>query len=85
MSEPRGFHARDHFEITGRGTCYVVDLPNDLWNALEAPRLVGAHVFIDGEAFVVRGVEMPAVPWRPGSRAFKTVSLLVGRVSEATR
>lgn len=70
------FTCRDQFEIAGRGTVYVVDLPDDLWSAPEPPKLAHQHVRIDTALFRVRGVEMPCVPWRPSSRTFKTVGLL---------
>lgn len=71
------FVSRDKFEITGRGTVYVVDLPDELWNAPTAPKLVDEHVWIDGDRYRVRGVEMSGIPWRPGSKALRTVGLLV--------
>lgn len=71
------FNSRDRFEITGRGTVYVVDLPDELRNAPTAPKLVDEHVLIDGRRYRVRGVEMHGVTWRPGSAATRTIGLLV--------
>lgn len=77
MTEGPKFTSRETFQITGRGTVYVCDLPDELWNAPHAPKLSGKQVWIDGYLHTIRGVEMPCIQWRPGAKAFKTVGLLV--------
>lgn len=48
----------DHYEITGRGTLYIVRNPY-LWNSTED--IVGASVILDGVPGTIRGVETCAI------------------------
>lgn len=79
MSVNLRFNSRDSFDIPDRGVVYIVDLPDELWRDSVTPSLylIGRAVWIDGESYRVRGVEMPAIPWKPASPTFKTVGLLV--------
>lgn len=71
------FISCDKYQITGRGTVYVVDLPDVLWSAETRPRLSGQVVRIDGVIRTVRGVEMFCIPWSPKTPKLRTVGLLV--------
>jgi hypothetical protein len=55
----------------------VVELPPEIYNNFDPRELTGTPVSIDGDYYIVKGVETYAVPWVGGSTIFKNVGLLV--------